>query len=64
MFSADSLSGCFLAAATNATARTKRPDEETANVAREKQEAIRAQAVNQMPVQYVGEVRGRVFASG
>ena len=40
------------------------PDEETANVAREKQEAIRAQAVNQMPVQYVGEVRGRVFANG
>ena len=40
------------------------PDEETANIAREKQEAIRAQAVNQMPVQYVGEVRGRVFANG
>ena len=40
------------------------PDEETANVAREKQEAIRAQAVNQMPVQYVSEVRGRVFANG
>ena len=40
------------------------PDEETANVAREKQEAIRAQAVDQMPVQYVGEVRGRVFANG
>ena len=40
------------------------PDEETANVAREKQEAIRAQAVNQMPMQYVSEVRGRVFANG
>ena len=40
------------------------PDEETANAAREKQEAIRAQAVNQMPVQYVGEARGRVFANG
>ena len=40
------------------------PDEETANIAREKQEASRAQAVNQMPVQYVGEVRGRVIANG
>ncbi|MDA3021951.1 MAG: hypothetical protein O2943_04685 [Actinomycetota bacterium] len=39
------------------------PDEQTANSAREKQEAIRAQAATQMPVTYVSEVRGPVFAS-
>ena len=38
------------------------PDEQTANSARDKQEAVRAQASVEMPVAYLSEVRGRIFA--
>lgn len=39
------------------------PDEATANVARDKQNAVRAQATSELPIKMVGEQRGEVFAS-
>lgn len=38
------------------------PDEQTANSARDKQEAVRAQASVEMPVTFLSEVRGQIFA--
>lgn len=39
------------------------PDEASANLAAEKQKALRAQAAVDLPVKIVGELRGDVFAS-
>jgi hypothetical protein len=39
------------------------PDEATAIVAADKQKALRAQAVADLPIKMVGEMRGDIFAS-
>ena len=39
------------------------PDEQTATVAIERQNALRAEASSEMPIKFLGEVRGEVFAS-